>query len=159
MGKTSMIAWNPRLTAALNASRKLPPMMQAYFVEARELLAANPAPAELHVLRLATKRMRYTLELFRPCYGIGLNSRLATLQRLQQVLGEVNDCAAAERLIESLVPVSPARRRVQSFLRRRASAKAAALRREWHNTFDAPGREQWWLDYLANGARQPKPRL
>jgi len=159
MDKTNQIAWNPRLTAVLNASRQLPPTMRAYFVQGRELLATNPAPAELHALRLATKRVRYTLELFRPCYGRGLNSRIATLQRLQQVLGEVNDCAAAERLIESLVPVSPARRRVQTFLRRRASAKAAALRREWHGAFDAPGREKWWLHYLASGAGQRKPRL
>jgi CHAD domain-containing protein len=159
MSKTSTISWNPRLTAALNASRKLPPMMHAYFVQVRELLATNPAPAELHAIRLATKRVRYTLELFRPCYGRGLNSRLATLQRLQQLLGEVNDCAATERLIESLVPASPTHARAQSFLRRRASAKATALRREWHGAFDAPGREQWWLHYLASGARQRKPRL
>jgi CHAD domain-containing protein len=159
MDKTSQIVWNPRFTAVSNASRKLPPMMRAYFVEGRELLATNPAPAELHVLRLATKRVRYTLELFRPCYGSGLNIRLAALQRLQQVLGEVNDCAAAERLIESLVPASAARRRVQTFLRRRASAKAAALRREWHGVFDAPGREHWWLHYLASGVRQREPRL
>ena len=159
MGKTSTIVWNARLTAAVNSRRKLPPMMHAYFVQVRELLATNPAPAELHVLRLATKRVRYTLELFRPCYGRGLNSRLATLQRLQQLLGEVNDCAAAERLIESLVPASPAHGRAQSFLRPRASAKAAALRREWHGAFDAPGREQWWLHYLASGATQRKPRL
>jgi CHAD domain-containing protein len=159
MHKTNQIAWNPRLTAVWNASRKLPPMMRAYFVEGRELLAANPDPAELHVLRLATKRVRYTLELFRPCYGRGLNTRLAALQRLQQVLGEVNDCAAAERLIDSRVPASPARERVQTFLRRRASAKAAALRREWQAAFDAPGREHWWLHYLAIGARLGKSRL
>ncbi|MEI9973986.1 MAG: CHAD domain-containing protein [Ignavibacteriota bacterium] len=53
--------------------------------------------AELHVIRLATKRVRYTLELFRPCYGPGLELRITSLQRLQQLLGEVNDCAAAER--------------------------------------------------------------
>jgi len=159
MDKTNQLAWNPRLTAVWNASRKLPPVMRAYFGQGRELLATNPAPAELHALRLATKRVRYTLELFRPCYGRGLNIRLAALQRLQQVLGEVNDCAAAERLIESLVPASPARRRVQTFLRRRASAKAVALRREWHAAFDAPGREHWWLHYLAIGARLGKSRL
>jgi CHAD domain-containing protein len=153
MDKSNQIAWNPRLTAVRNASRKLPPMMRTYLEQGRELLATNPPPAELHVLRLATKRVRYTLELFRPCYGRGLNIRLATLQRLQQVLGEVNDCAAAERLIESLIAASPARERVQTFLRRRASAKASALRREWHGSFDAPGREHWWLHYLASGAR------
>jgi CHAD domain-containing protein len=157
MNKTSQIAWNPRWGATRNARRQLPPMVHAYFAQVRELLAAHQPPAELHAVRLATKRLRYTLELFRPCYGRGLAIRLATLQRLQKVLGEINDCAAAERLIEGLIPASAARRRVQSFLRRRASAKAVALRKEWRDTFDAPGREHWWIQYLARSPRVRKP--
>jgi CHAD domain-containing protein len=153
MIKPSQIAWNPRLGASLNARRKLPPMMADYFSQVRELLVSDPPPAELHAMRLATKRVRYTLELFRPCYGPGLELRIATLQRLQQVLGEVNDCAATERLIEGLVPTSPARTRVRTFLRCRAAAKATELRREWRQNFDAPGREQWWLHYLSRSAK------
>jgi CHAD domain-containing protein len=159
MTKTSQIAWNPRWGAAQNAQSQLPPMVRAYFTQVRELLAASPPPAELHAIRLATKRLRYTLELFRPCYGQGLEIRLATLQRLQQVLGEINDCAAAERLLQRTIPPSAARRRVLSFLRRRASAKAVALRKEWRDTFDAPGREHWWIQYLARSARAGKLRL
>jgi CHAD domain-containing protein len=153
MIKAGQIVWNQRVDASLNARRKLPAMMHDYFTQVRELLATNPAPAELHAVRLATKRVRYTLELFRPCYGRGLELRIATLQRLQQVLGEVNDCAAAERLIEGLVPASTARTRVQTFLRRRAAAKATELRREWRQTFDAPGQEHWWLHYLSGSAK------
>jgi CHAD domain-containing protein len=134
-------------------------MMRAYFVEVREVLASNPVPAELHTIRLATKRARYTLELFRPCYGEYLEERIASLQRLQQLLGEVNDCAAAERLIDQLVAASPLRARAQSFLRRRAAAKATGLRRQWRESFDAPGREHWWLHYLARSARVKEPRL
>jgi CHAD domain-containing protein len=159
MKRPAQIAWNARVDAAQNARRKLPPLVRAYFAQVRELLAANPRPAELHTIRLATKRIRYTLELFRPCYGSGLEQRLATLQRLQQVLGEVNDCAAAERLIDRLLPESTARARVESFLRRRAAAKAALLRREWRDRFDAPGHEQWWLRYLSGNPGIRKPRL
>lgn len=159
MPKTAEIAWNARLGVGINARRKLPAAMRAYFAEVRELLAANPSPAELHAIRLATKRMRYTLELFRPCYGRGLESRLAELQRLQQLLGEINDCAAAGRLIESAVPPSAGRARLMTFLRRRAAAKARALRREWYERFDAPGREHWWLAYLAHTASVRQPRL
>jgi len=157
MRKAGQIAWNPRVGASLNARRKLPQMMQEYFTQVRELLATDPAPAELHIIRLASKRVRYTLELFRPCYGPGLELRITALQRLQQVLGEVNDCAAAERLIEGLVPASTARARVQTFLRRRAAAKATELRRQWQSTFDAPGQEHWWLHYLSRAkVREPK---
>ena len=159
MRKPGPIVWNQRQDARVNARRHLPSAVRGYFASVRQLLAANPAPAELHAMRLATKRLRYTLELFRPCYGKGLEVRLAALQRLQQVLGEVNDCAAAERLLEELAPESPARARVITFLRRRAAAKAALLRREWHGHFDAPGREHWWLAYLAGNARVREPRL
>jgi CHAD domain-containing protein len=150
------IVWNPRLGAAANARRQLPLLVRAYFAQVRTLLAADPPPAELHAIRLASKRLRYSLELFRPCYGPGLKLRLAALQRLQQVLGEVNDCAATLRLLEGLLPASPPRGRVERFLRQRASLKAAELRREWHDGFDAPGREQWWLRYLIRNARPAK---
>jgi CHAD domain-containing protein len=150
------IVWNPRLGAAANARRQLPLLVRAYFAQVRTLLAADPPPAELHAIRLASKRLRYSLELFRPCYGPGLKLRLAALQRLQQVLGEVNDCAATVRLIEVMFPASPAHGCVVRFLRRRASLQAAALRREWRDGFDAPGREQWWIAYLASNARPAK---
>jgi CHAD domain-containing protein len=159
MRKPAQIVWDLRWGASLNARRKLPALVRAYFTQVRERLATNPPPAEFHAIRLATKRLRYTLELFRPCYGRGFDSRLASLQRLQQMLGEINDCAAAERLIESIVPPSAERRRVQSFLRRRAAAKATALRRAWCESFDAPGREHWWLDYLSKSPSVREPRL
>jgi len=156
VSKARGLPWNPRFSAPANARRVLPAMMRSYFAEVRLLLAANPPPAELHTVRLATKRVRYTLELFRTCYGPGLEKCLTALQRLQRILGQVNDCAAAERLVETLVPASASRKRMEVFLRQRASAKAMALRKEWHEVFDAPGREQWWLRYLASNARAPK---
>jgi len=159
MSKDGKIAWNPRFGPAANARRQLPPLVRAYFAQVRASLAADPPPAQLHAIRLATKRLRYTLELFRPCYGPGLKTRLAALQSLQQILGEVNDCVAAEHLLTDLVPASATRNRVARFLRDSAAAKALALRQGWRESFDAPGREQWWLRYLANGAGAWEPRL
>jgi len=159
MGKVPDIAWNPRLGPGANARRQLPRLVSAYFAEVRQLLAADPVPAELHAVRLASKRLRYTLELFRSCYGPGLETRLKSLQRLQEILGEVNDCAAAERLIVAVLPPSPARSRLAGYLRRRASAKAFSLRREWNEVFDAPGREHWWLEYLKKARTAPDRRL
>src|SRR5436309_846910 len=131
MAKAGRIKWNERAGAAANARRHLPMLVRDFFVRVRQLLAADPPPAELHVVRLASKRLRYTLELFRPCYGPGLKTRLAALQDLQQILGDVNDCVAAERLVARLNPESPSRSRAQEFLRRRGSAKAANLQKKW----------------------------
>jgi CHAD domain-containing protein len=61
--------WDERVDAAANARRELPRLAADYFARARKLLAEDPPPAKLHALRLDTKRLRYTLELFRAVAG------------------------------------------------------------------------------------------
>ena len=84
---------------AVNARMTLPALVGKYAGAGRKLLAENPDPAQLHALRLQTKRLRYTLELFAPCYGPGLDERLAMLRGVQQHLGEMNDCATLRALL------------------------------------------------------------
>jgi CHAD domain-containing protein len=137
--------WNQRETPSVNARRELPRLIAAYFAHVRDLLAQNPEPAELHRIRLATKRVRYTLELFRSVYGPGLDARLAALRGAQQLLGEVNDASiVGEKLGRSVnAPV-------RKFLGGRAVAKAREFREYWTKTFDATGREEWWTRYLSH---------
>ena len=150
MNNPSKIAWNPRASAAENARRFLPRLLREYFALGRELVAAHTAPAQLHALRLATKRLRYTLELFKPVYGPGLLDRIAALRALQQILGEINDTAAGHRVLTQIFPEPlPERERVIQFLTERGNVKATEFRRHWAETFDAPGRERWWTDYLS----------
>jgi len=158
MRKQYRAKWDERAGAATNARRELPRLAAAYFARVRELLAEEPSPRKLHRLRLETKRLRYTLELFRSCYGPGLEARLAALRRLQQVLGEVNDSAVAERLLSNSMSASPHRVRVLRFLKNRAAAKAREFRQAWAEVFDAPGQELWWSGYLARHARPPGRR-
>ena len=145
--------WNERAGAAANARRELPPMVSAYFSRVREFLAEDPAPRNLHRLRLASKRLRYTLELFRPCYPAALEERLAALKVLQDCLGEVNDAVASRRLLRGALKHQP---RVRKFLEDRAADQAAEFARLWKETFDAEGREEWWTRFLAQEARTPK---
>lgn len=154
MDKKGHIRWDESTGAAPNARDQLPPLISAYFTQGRELLAKNPAPAELHALRLITKRLRYTLELFRSCYGPGFRERLESLRRVQQLLGEINDCATASGVLARSKP-SPQRARIDRLLQERALTQADAFRREWHEVFDAPGQETWWTGYLARHARPP----
>jgi CHAD domain-containing protein len=60
--------------------------------------------AELHGVRIAGKRLRYSLELVRDCFGESLDATLApALASLQETLGTVNDsCNAASLLGEIL---------------------------------------------------------
>jgi len=156
MAKTGSVTWDEGAGPAPNARRILPGLVAAYFGQGRQTLARNPQPAEFHALRLATKRLRYILELFRPCYGPAFRARLAALHRLQQLLGEVNDCAAAAAVLREAAGRKSAQLpRLEEFLRRRGFAKTEEFRREWTQAFDAPGQERWWTTYLARQARTP----
>lgn len=116
-------------------------------------MGENPSFPALHRLRLDTKRLRYILELFRPCYGPGLNLFLATLRQIQDHLGAINDCATARGLIGRTLPgPSPERKRLDRLLNLRAKRKAAEFREYWRQTFDAAGQERRWVFYLSRNA-------
>jgi CHAD domain-containing protein len=147
MSKRKRATWEAGAGAAANARRELPRLAADYFAEVRKTLAKDPALPELHRVRLATKRLRYTLELFRSCYGPGLETRLAALRVIQQLLGEVNDSVAAAKLL-------PQSMRAREFVERRGEAKAQEFRKHWAEVFDAAGHERLWTGFLARNARK-----
>lgn len=153
MARTGSLKWNQRAGVASNARRELPPMVSAYFAQVRDLLSKDPTPRQLHALRLASKRLRYTLELFRPCYPAGLDERLEALKKLQDWLGEVNDAVASGKLLRGPLNRQP---KLRKFLQERAAAQAAGFARHWKETFDAPGQEAWWTGFLTHPVTQTK---
>lgn len=44
-----------------------------------------------HAMRIASKRLRYTMEICRAAYGGGLDEPIATMKRLQTLLGDIHD--------------------------------------------------------------------
>ena len=152
MARAHSMKWDQRAGVAANARRELPPMVSAYFSRVRDSLEEGAAPRKLHRLRLASKRLRYTLELFRPCYPAGLEHRLDALKKLQDWLGEVNDAVASARLLRGALKRQP---KVRKFLEDRAAAQAAEFVRHWKEAFDAAGQEAWWTGFLARNARTP----
>jgi CHAD domain-containing protein len=144
------IQWDERRAAAANARRILPGLAADYFREVRGFLEKDREPRELHRMRLAAKRLRYTLELFRPCYGKGLEQRLAVLKELQDALGDVNDAVVTSGMLGH-----KAGRKAGPYLTARLEEKAAEFRRHWAESFDAPEREVWWTGYLRKSARSP----
>ena len=150
------IDWDADNGPAENAKQQLPKLAKEYFAEVRTVLANNPGPADLHQLRLASKRFRYTLELFRPCYAAGLLERIEKLKELQDLLGDCNDAVVTAASVNKLIRSRTAEReRVRNLLEKRAEEKAAAFRTKWTKTFDKPGAENWWTGYLARNARPP----
>ena len=151
MAKRNQLVWIKTRGPAQNASRRLPELSRAYFEEGRTLVNGNFTLKALHGFRLKTKRFLYTLELFRPCYRTGFDQRLARLRQVQDLLGEINDCASTLRLVGK-------NKQVASFLERRMARKRNELRTYWRQTFDRPGQERWWSDYLARSASEPSSR-
>jgi CHAD domain-containing protein len=147
MARNRKLEWDEEAGLLPNVRRELPRLVSAYFSRVRETLANHPTPRKLHRLRLASKRLRYTLELFRPCYPAAFEERLDTLRKLQDHLGEVNDAVASAKLLGASLKRQP---KLRKFLDDRAAHEAAGFARYWKETFDAPGREAWWTDFLAH---------
>jgi hypothetical protein len=156
MPGTPQIVWNERVGPAANARRELPRLAAEFFALVRAALSVRSSAEQLHRVRLAAKRIRYTLELFRPCYGRALESRIESLRKLQQILGEINDCAATRRLLSNAMSGSPYRRKAERFLALRLRMKTAELRKFWSEVFDAPGQELRWTRYLRRNALAPR---
>ena len=63
-----------------------------------EVLVLDPfvhdegAAAKHHELRIAIKRLRYTMEIFSPLYKRGLTDQIFLMKRFQDLLGEMHDC-------------------------------------------------------------------
>jgi inorganic triphosphatase YgiF len=70
---------------------------------------ADLCPAERHKMRIAFKKLRYTLEFFAPLLPAKrLKPYLAALARLQEELGLINDHVTAETLIAEALKGKPA---------------------------------------------------
>lgn len=71
---------------------------EAILERLEDLLALEPCVsqpdsiAEHHAMRIAAKRLRYTLEVFRPLYGASVARFVAAAQEAQQRLGDIHDC-------------------------------------------------------------------
>jgi len=69
-------------------------------VNRRGMLLVEADPAQLHALRIACKKLRYSAEMFGSLFSAAKTSRyLSPLSGLQDILGMLNDIAVARRLL------------------------------------------------------------
>jgi CHAD domain-containing protein len=67
----------------------------------KDLISANPG--QLHLLRIACKKLRYSAEIFASLFDAAKAKHyLAELAVLQEILGALNDIAVAHRLLDEL---------------------------------------------------------
>jgi CHAD domain-containing protein len=56
-----------------------------------------------HAMRIAVKRLRYTMEIFRPLYDKRLDPFLDKVKRLQTLLGDLHDCDVWQEQLDDFI--------------------------------------------------------
>lgn len=153
MKKKRLIPWDVVLSGGENARLHLPPVAREFFAQGRALVASAPAPPELHVFRLAAKRFRYTLEIFRPLYGPGLDRMIDAVKTIQTVLGKRQDCVVLAERVRSGAQTSEPMRAALEKLERQGLKLEQEFRAYWLDEFDRAGNELRWARYLARRPR------
>jgi CHAD domain-containing protein len=85
-GKKNCISGIPPVAADRIGARLISPQRYEPFIRSPD------AVPEHHALRIAIKKLRYTIETFAPLYRRGMAKQIAQLKRLQDLLGGIHDC-------------------------------------------------------------------
>jgi len=136
---------------------------------AYDAIVSRPeAVAELHAMRIAAKRLRYTLETFSPLYASGLKPWLPAIRQAQEALGNIHDCDVWGQFIPAFIAEERARvtafygnprpfRRllpgIEGYLADRAAERQRAYT-EFVEQWNAWQRKGFWQQ-LAEAIRQP----
>jgi len=126
----------------------LAPLVHPYFEQGRGAAQPKTPAADLHAFRLATKRLRYTLELFKPLYGPALAARIEELRQIQEFLGQANDARVTAARLAPRLRRDPALEPAWKFLEQQAREFQAGFRAFWRQRMDSNVFESRWNNYL-----------
>jgi len=88
----------------------------------------QPTISQLHDLRIASKRLRYSIELFSGAFPLALrNEAYPLVENIQSRLGSLNDHATAQALFQRWLVNLPADRRAAYLARRIAEEHESSL--------------------------------
>ena len=146
--RKSSLKWRTALEAALaggnsadsriaveTTARRILPRMAADFVERGNTASqAKTSPEKLHAFRISAKKFRYTLELFAPLYGTAVNSWLESIQGIQTLLGDINDCVTVAQMVANYKGASE----VAGWLKKRQRRRVEQFSRLWLEEFGDP---------------------
>jgi hypothetical protein len=127
-------ALDPKAPLSWNA-REILKVRIAEFYHYTPIVHDERAGVLLHELRIAAKRLRYTLEMFRDVFGASGEVQIERVKAVQEALGELHDCDVRIALIEDELAALAARqirelsaRMIEQPIERHAALTAAALR-------------------------------
>jgi CHAD domain-containing protein len=82
------------------AKQILPDMMAEHFRRGKAATGRKMPAHKIHRFRIAAKNFRYTLDVFAPLYPHALPPLIDRLKDVQTLLGDINDCATARRIVK-----------------------------------------------------------
>lgn len=120
-----------RVPAEETARRILPGIAEDFLERGAAASQGTVSPEKLHEFRIASKKFRYTLELFTPLYGPALNRWLESIKRIQTLLGDINDCVTVSQILVD----SKSGGAMEAWLKKRQRRKMDQFSRCWLEEF------------------------
>jgi CHAD domain-containing protein len=102
--------------------------------------AAEKSPKKLHPLRIAAKKLRYTLDLLPPPPPAFLEE----IKALQSKLGEINDFEMARRIVAR----ATTDKKIPKQLRKKRSKKIREFHEYWQSEFAGKSNRKKWTDAM-----------
>lgn len=73
------------------------------FLSYEPYLSDPDAILEHHAMRIAAKKLRYTIEVYAPVYRLGLGKSLRRVKKVQEILGDIHDCDVWIDLLAAMI--------------------------------------------------------
>jgi CHAD domain-containing protein len=131
------------------AKRLLPDMVAEHFHRGEAAVGKKMPAHKIHRFRVAAKNFRYTLDFFAPLYAGTLPLLIDRLKDVQTLLGDINDCATARRIVKEEVTGNgdeAVRNDVLSGLKERQRKKIKEFREQYTAEFSSASALTQWQD-------------
>ena len=120
-------------------------MVEEFFSHGRDAVVSSD-PTHLHAFRIATKHLRYTIEITNPKHA---KQKLEKLKMIQELLGNMNDAVVAETYLRQLPSLSSKASKLPVKLKSKAAKHIAEFRTYWKTEFDLEGGMEEWVKWAA----------
>jgi CHAD domain-containing protein len=134
------------------ARQMLPALAQDFFEHGNKAAGAKASRQELHGFRIASKKFRYTLELFTPLCGPALNPKLEAMRRVQTLLGDLNDLETLREILGQY----QSNQNLTAWIKKRQRKRIATFCEYWTSTFASAEERQSWIDLLKHVGLEPR---
>ena len=144
--------------AAIMAKRLLPGMVAEHFHRGEAAIGKKMPAHKIHRFRISAKNFRYTLDFFAPLYAGTLPLLIDRLKDVQTLLGDINDCVTARRIVKEEVTGDgdeAVRGDVHSGLKERQRKKIKEFREQYTSEFSSASVLKQWQKSVRRVGAQP----